>query len=432
MIFKLTRKYLSGAAFALSASLNGALGLSAFIFTVLTASLPPDAKVLIYSKEGQAFLAASWAERALLRNLIDPPRGEAAQRRLLVRVLDELQTRAGQEFAAAGLNLAQRPEFESELARVRAGLKKAVRRWFRSNAKARAAAAEFQTYGRSIESIFEAYIDNAIHDLTKARDSYPAFVSGAGEESRERPLESFGDILDRFFERYPLPDLSFVKTPPDQDSGPALAALNDKALAKQITALNFKKTVAPPGGLKVSLQVQGRETGGIVAAGGFEFLRELEANERCFVERYRHANGYPVVVSYEKGADLISAPACLSTDLIAGTIAGPLNFHPVTVVRIPYVGQLRPNLADKETRNAVFTSTVNRLSGTLWLLPPQTGRKFIRMLEQLFPAAMQDIGPHLPGPDESVWTSTRDQLLQAEKVSGTPLKTLPYPASGAG
>src|SRR6516164_6134395 len=111
MEFKLIGKYLSGPAFALSASLNGMLGLSALMFTVLTVSLPPDAKVLIYSKEGQAFLAASWVERGLLHNLIDPPRGEAAQRRLLVRVLDELQTRAGQEFAAAGLNLAQRPEF---------------------------------------------------------------------------------------------------------------------------------------------------------------------------------------------------------------------------------------------------------------------------------------------------------------------------------
>jgi len=380
-------------------------------------SLPPAAKLLINSEEGRAFLAASWAERGLLRDLIYPPSGEAAQLRLLVRALDELQTPAGQDFAGAGLRLAQRPELVGELTRTRAGLKKTLHTWLRNNPKARAAAAEFQTYGRSIEGILDAYIDNAIHDLIKARDSYPSFVSGTGETSRDRPLERFGEILDRFFERYPLPDLAFVKNPPDQASEAAFEALNDKELSRQITALNFKKTVAPPGGLNVSLRIHGDDIDGIVAVGGFEFLRELEANERCFVERYRHANGYPVVVSYEKGAELVAAPACLSTDMIGGTIAGPLNFHQVTVVRVPLLGQLRPNLADKETRKAVFVSTVTKLSGALRILPPETGRKFIHMLESLFPAAMQDIGPRLPGPDESIWNSTRDQLLRAEKMS---------------
>jgi hypothetical protein len=380
-------------------------------------ALPPAAKLLIYSKEGHTFLAASWAERRLLRTLIFLPRREAAQLGLLVKVLDELQTPAGQEFAAAGLSLAQRPELEFEIAQARARLRKAVHIWLRGNAKARAAAAEFQTYGHSLEGIVDGYIDNAIHDLTKARDGYPAFVSSTGEASRERPLEPLGEILDKFFERYPLPDLAFVKNPPDQVSGPALEALNDREVSKQITALNFRKTVAPPGGLKLSLRVHGDSTDGIIAVGGFEFLREIEANERCFVNRYRSANGYPVVLSYEKGADIIAAPACLSTDLIGGTIAGPLNFHQVTVVRVPFLGQLRPNLADKETRNAVFTSTVNRLSGALWLLPPEAGRKFVRTLERLFPAAMQEIGARLPARDENVWALTRDQLIHAEKVS---------------
>jgi hypothetical protein len=335
----------------------------------------------------------------------------------LIKVLDELQTRAGQDFAAAGLSLAQRPELEGEITAARAKLKKAVRTWLRGNAKARAAAAEFQTYGRSLDSIIDGYIDNAIHDLTKARDGYPALVSSAGGTSRDRPLEPLGDILDKFFERYPLPDLSFAKNPPDRDAEPAIAALNERGLSKQITALNFRKTVAPPGGLRVSFQVEGQYTDAIIAVGGFEFLRELEVNERCFVNRYRTANGYPVVLSYEKGADVVAAPACLSTDLIGGTIAGPLNFHRVTVVRVPYIGQLRPNLADKETRKAVFASTVNRLGGALWLLPPETGRKFVRLLERLFPAAMQEIGPQLPGQDENVWTLTRNQILHAEKVS---------------
>jgi hypothetical protein len=403
------------------------------MLAVLTAPIPPAAKLLIHTKEGWAFLAASWAERGLLHNLIFPPSGEAAQLKLLVKVLDELQTPAGQEFAAAALSLAQRPELEGELTRARAGLKRAVRTWLRSNTKARAAAAEFQTYGRSVEGIIDAYIDNAIHDLIKERDVYPSLVSGASGTSRERPLERLGEILDKFFERYPLPDLSFIKTPPDRVSEEALAALNDKEVSRQITALNFRKTVAPPGGLKVSLQIQGQETDGIVAAGGLEFLRELEANERCFVERYRHANGYPVVISYEKGADLIAAPACLSTDLIAGTIAGPLNFHRVTLVRVPLLGQLRPNLADKETRKAVFASTVNKLSGALWVLPPQTGRKLVRMLEHLFPTAMQEIAPRLPGPNECVWTLAREQLPGAGKMSYTPLKTLsPSPAGASG
>jgi hypothetical protein len=30
---------------------------------------------------------------------------------------------------------------------------------------------------------------------------------------------------------------------------------------------------------------------------------------------------------------------------------------------------------------------------------------------------MQEITPRLPGPDESVWTFTRDQLIHAEKAS---------------
>jgi hypothetical protein len=414
MNFKLRYRHLSGVASVLSASLNGILGGGALTLVLLTAPLPPAAKLLIHSKEGRAFLAASWAERGLLHDLIFPPSGEAARLRLLVKALDELQTPEGQEFAAASLSLAQRPELESELTRAAAGLKKAIRTWLRRNSKARAAAAEFETYGRSLASIMDAYIDNAIHDLTKAPGGYPSFVSGTGGTSRERPLEHLGEILDKFFERYPLPDLAFVKNPPDRVSGAALAALNDKGLSKQITALNFKKTVAPPGGLKVSLQVHGENTDGIIAVGGFEFLRELEVNERCFVDRYRPANGYPVVLSYERGADLIAAPACLSTDMIAGTIAGPLNFHRVTVVRVPFLGQLRPNLADKATRNAVFASTVNKLSGALWVLPPQTGRKFIRMLEHLFPAAMQEIAPQLPGPDENVWTLTRGQLNQDE------------------
>jgi hypothetical protein len=414
---KRLRKYLPGAAFVLSASLNAALGASALMLAVLMAPLPPAAQALIHTEEGWAFLAASWAERRLVHDLIYPPRGEAARLKLLIRVLDELQTRKGQDLAAAGLSLAQRPELENEVARVRAGLKNSLHIWLRDNAKARAAAAEFQTYGHSLESIIGTYIDNAIHDLTRARSDYPSFVSTTGGTPRERPLEPLGKILDKFFERHPLPDLAFIKTPPDRVSEAAFAALNDKAFSRQITALNFKKTIAPPGGLKASLEIEGRYIDSIVSVGGFEFLRELDVNERCFVERYRHANGYPVVLSYEKGADLIAAPACLSTDLIGGTIAGPLNFHPVTVVRIPYLGQLRPNLADKETRKTVFASTVTRLSGALWLLPPQTGRKFVRSLEQLFPAAMQEIGPQLPGPDGSVWASTRDRLLRAGGMS---------------
>jgi hypothetical protein len=414
---KRLRKYLSGAAFVLSASLNGALAASALMLATLIAPLPPAAKALLNSKEGWAFLAAGWAERRLVLDLIYPPRGEAARLRLTIRVLDELETRKGQDFAAAGLSLAQRPELEGEVARARAGLKNSVRIWLRDNAKARAAAAEFQTYGRSLESMIGTYIDNAFHDLTAARDDYPSLASGTGGTPRERPLERLGEILDKFFERYPLPDLAFIKTPPDRVSEAALAALNDKAFARQITALNFKKTIAPPGGLKASLQIEGRYTDSIISVGGFEFLRELDVNERCFVERYRHANGYPVVLSYEKGSDLIAAPACLSTDLIGGTIAGPLNFHQVTVVRVPFLGQLRPNLADKETRKTVFASTVSRLGGALWLLPPQTGRKFVHSLEQLFPAAMQEIGPRLPGPDGSVWTSTRDRLLLADRIS---------------
>jgi hypothetical protein len=415
---KLLYKYLYGAAFFLSASLNGAIGVSALTIAVaLSVAWPPAAKTLIQSQEGHAFLAASWAERALLRDLIFAPSGETARLALFVKVLDELQTRAGQEFAAAGLSLVQKPGFESELARAKTGIKKTVRTWLRSNAKARAAAAEFQTYGRSLGNIIDSYIDNAFHDLTKARDNYPALAASTGGGSGERPLEHLGEILDRFFERYPLPDLTFVKSPPDLISESALAALNEKELSRQITALNFRKTIAPPGGLKVSLNVEGQSVEGIVAVGGFEFLREIEINERCFVDRYRTANGYPIVVSYEEGADLIAAPACLSTDMIAGTIAGPLNLHRVTVFRVPLLGQLRPNLADQETRKAVFASTVNKLSGALWLLPPRTGRKFVLMLEGLFPASMQKIGPQLPGPDESVWTSTRAELLDSGVVA---------------
>jgi hypothetical protein len=410
---KLVHRYLAGAAFFLSASLNGAIGLSALTLAALSASLPPAAKLLIQSKDGHAFLAASWAERGLLRDLVFPPAGETAQLTLFIKVLDELQTRPGQEFIAAGLSLIQKPDFESELARVKAGIKKTVRTWLRSNTKARAAAAEFKTYGRPLDNIIDAYIDNAFHDLAKARDNYPALAAGTGGG----PLEPLGEILDRFFERYPLPDLAFVKSPPDLVSESVLAALNERELSRQITALNFRKTIAPPGGLKVSLNVEGQSVDGVVAVGGFEFLRELEVNERCFVDRYRTANGYPVVVSYEEGADLIAAPACLSTDVIAGTIAGPLNLHRVTVLRVPLLGQLRPNLADKETRKVVFASTVNRLSGALWLLPPRTGRKFVVMLEDLFPVSMKKIGPQLPGPDESVWTSTRAELINSEKAS---------------
>src|SRR5262249_24165629 len=142
--------YLSRTAFALSALLNGLFGAGALMLALLAASLPPEAKLLIHSEEGQAFLVASWAERALLHDLFYPPRGEAARLRLLVKVADELQTSAGQDFAAATLRLVQRPELEGEFARARTGLKKTVYTWLRENAKARAAAAEFQIYGRSI------------------------------------------------------------------------------------------------------------------------------------------------------------------------------------------------------------------------------------------------------------------------------------------
>lgn len=413
MNFKLLRKYLYSIASVLAASLIYVCGAIAFALAVLAVLLPPAAKSLIHSKEGLAFVAASWRERSLILELAYPPREETERVRLLVKVLDELQTSAGQEFVTASLNLTQRPEFESELTGASGELKKAVHAWLRRDRRARAIAAEFQTYGRSLESIFGAYIDNAIHDLKVERDAYPSLVASAGGAPQEKPLERLGNILDRFFERYPLPDLSFVKSPPERASEAALALLNDKRISKEITALNFKNTVAQPGGLSVSLQ--GQNIRGLIAVGGFEFLRELEAGERCFVDRYRRANGYPVVFSYEKGTSLVVAPACLSTDLVTGTIAGPLNFHEVTTLHVPLLGQLHPNLADKETRKAVIASSVKKLRGLLWLLPPQTGSNFVRMLERIFPTAMREIAPQLPGPDGSVWTSTRGDLIHPKE-----------------
>jgi hypothetical protein len=398
----------------LATSLLYACAAFVLVFALLMNSLPPTAKSLIHTKEGQAFIAASWKERSLIHDLLHLPREETELVKLLIKMLDEFQTGAGQEFATASLDLAQRLELESELARVGGELKQAIHAWLRSDGRARAAAAEFQTYGRSLESIIDAYIDNAIHDLKSASDAYPSLFASSAGAQQEKPLERIGNILDRFFERYPLPDLSFVKNPPEGASEAALALLNDKGISKEITALNFKNTVAPPGGLAVTLR--GQNIRGTVAVGGFEFLRELETGERCFVNRYRRANGYPVVFSYEKEDSLVAVPACLSTDLVGGTIAGPLIFHRVTTFNVPLLGQLRPNVADKQTHKTVIASSAKKIGGLIWLLPPpQTGRDFVRMLERVFPTAMQEIAPQLPGADDTVWTSTRDYLIHANK-----------------
>jgi hypothetical protein len=401
------------AASVLSEALTFALGTSALALAIYTAALTPSVKSLIQSKEGQAFLKAGWAERNLIRRLAFTPKKELTDGRTLIGVVDELQTPAGYDLIAATLNLTKRDEVAAEIPRASARLKKAVRDWLRANAKTQAAVAELQTYGRSLESIVDDYVDDAIRDLINARDAYPPFSTGSEGLLSEKPLERLGEILDRFFERHPLPDLSFVKIYPDRASESAIAVLNASSVPKQVTSLNFQKTVAPPGGLKVSVRIDGQTTDGIVAVGGLEFLRELEANERCYVDRYRSANGYPIVFSYRKGRDLIAAPACLSTDLIGGTKFGPLAFQPVTVVDVPLIGQVRPNLADEATRKAVFASTAKKLSGALWVLPPKTGLNFLGTLERLFPVAMQKVIPQLPASDRSVWTSTREHLLAA-------------------
>ena len=407
----LWRKYLVRGAKILAALILFLCGATALVLAVLVLTLPPSVKSLIDTKEGVAFLAASWGERGLIPDLVFPPRGEAARVRLLVKVVDELQTSAGQDFVTAGFNLAQRPELADERARASARLKKDVRDWLRRDAKARAAAAEFLTYGRSLDDIVSASIDDALRDLTDARDAYPSLFAGTGG-AREKPLEPLGALLDKFFERHPLPDLSFVKNPPGHASERALELLNDPAITKGITALNFQTTVAPPGGLAVKLE--DRHLRGVVSAGGLEFLRELESGQRCYVERYRRANGFPVVFSYEKDDSLIATPACLSTDLVAGTKVGPLDFHEITTLHVPLWGQLRPNIADKETHKAVIASTVKKLSAAVWALPPRTGREYIRMLERIFPNAMREIAPRLPGPEDSLWASSRSDLVHLE------------------